>query len=86
MTGSPTSVAPGLAPTAISWGYPHLEIFALTNNDTSSVYRKYRNENATSETDFLPGGSEMELVGGGIDTNLAPSIAVNYRIADKLQN
>lgn len=86
MAGSPTSVAPGLAPTAISWGYPHLEIFAVTNNDTSSVYRKYRNENATSETDFLPGGSEMELVGGGIDTNLAPSIAVNHRIADKSQN
>ncbi|OTA84157.1 hypothetical protein M434DRAFT_400503 [Hypoxylon sp. CO27-5] len=80
MTGSPTSVAPGLAPTAISWGYPHMEIFAVTNNDTYSVYRKYRNANASSETEFLPGGTDMELVGGGINTNDAPSIAVNHRI------
>ncbi|KAI0139523.1 fucose-specific lectin [Hypoxylon sp. NC0597] len=80
MTGSPTSVAPGLAPTAISWGYPHMEIFALTNNDTYSIYRKYRNSNASSEMAFLPQGTDMELVGGGIDTNSAPSIAVNHRI------
>ncbi|KAI1138501.1 fucose-specific lectin [Hypoxylon sp. FL0543] len=80
MTGSPTSVAPGLAPTAISWGYPHMEIFALTNNDTYSIYRKYRNSNASLQTDFIPRGTGMELVGGGIDTNSAPSIAVNHRI------
>lgn len=82
MTGSPTSVAPGLSPTAISWGYPHLEIFALTNNDTDPIYRKYRNSNATSESDFLPRGREMELVGGLVDTNSAPSVAVNHRITD----
>ncbi|KAI1372331.1 fucose-specific lectin [Hypoxylon crocopeplum] len=80
MTGSPTSVTPGLAPTAISWGYPHLEIFALTNNDTYSIYRKYRNSNATSDADFEPEGKEMELVGGGVDIGSVPSIAVNRRI------
>jgi hypothetical protein len=82
MTGSPTSVAAGLAPTAISWGYPHLEIFALTNNDTYSIYRKYRNANATSDTEFVPDGKKMELVGGSVSNNSAPSIAVNSRMTD----
>ncbi|XXH04574.1 hypothetical protein Hte_010991 [Hypoxylon texense] len=81
MTGSPTSVSPGLAPTAVSWGYPHLEIFALTNNKTNSLYRKYRNINATSESksEFLPEGYDMEYIGGNIDANSAPSVAVNHR-------
>jgi hypothetical protein len=82
MTGTPTSVAAGLAPTAISWGYPHLEIFALTKNTTYSVYRKYRNVNATSDTNFIPAGKGMELVGGGIDYTSVPSIAVNSRMTD----
>ncbi|KAI0884178.1 fucose-specific lectin [Annulohypoxylon maeteangense] len=86
MTGSPTSVSVGLAPTAISWGYPHLEIFAMTNNVTQSVYRKYRNVNATSDTDFVPSGKDMELVGGGINFKDAPTIAVNYRITGQKMN
>ncbi|XXH04575.1 hypothetical protein Hte_010992 [Hypoxylon texense] len=81
MTGNPTSVWPGLAPTAVSWGYPHLEIFALTRNNTEAVYRKYRNTNATDENDFVPAGNTMELVGGNINTNSVPSIAVNQRIS-----
>ncbi|KAK7924380.1 hypothetical protein PG985_006434 [Apiospora marii] len=83
MTGGPgsaTSVAPGFAPTAISQGYPHLEVFAVSNSKSNSVYRKYRNSNASSEADFLPGGGlEMELVGGGIDRDKTPSIAVSWR-------
>lgn len=83
MTGGPgsaTSVAPGFAPTAISQGYPHLEVFAISNNKSNSVYRKYRNSNASSEADFLPrGGLDMELVGGGIDRDKTPSIAVSWR-------
>lgn len=82
MTGSPTFVAPGLAPTAVSWGYPHLEIFALTKNTTYSVYRKYRNVNATSDDDFVPAGREMELVGGGVESGNTPAIAVNTRITE----
>ncbi|OTA98241.1 hypothetical protein M426DRAFT_326152 [Hypoxylon sp. CI-4A] len=82
MTGTPTTVSPGLAPTAVSWGYPHLEIFALTNNDTYSVYRKYRDTNATSEKDFTPGGTDMELVGGGIDSASAPGVAVSRHVLD----
>lgn len=79
MTGSPTSVSPGLAPTAISWGHPHLEIYALTNNNTNSIYRKYRNANATGEGEFEPEGYDMELIGSNIDASSAPSIAVNER-------
>ncbi|KAK7970021.1 hypothetical protein PG988_009094 [Apiospora saccharicola] len=83
MTGEPgsaTSVAPGFAPTAISQGYPHLEVFAVSNNKSYSVHRKYRNSNASSEADFLPRGClGMELVGGGIDRDRTPSIAVSWR-------
>lgn len=78
--GSPTSVTQGLAPTAISWGYPHLEIIATTNNYTDSVYRKYRNSNASATSDFLPAGTDMELVGGGISTNLTPTVALSHRL------
>lgn len=77
MTGTPTSVYPGLAPTAISWGYPHLEVFALTRNTTDSVYRVWRNSNATGDDDFLPGGTDMELVGGqATDARYTPSVAL----------
>lgn len=80
MTGTPASVAPGLAPTAVSWGYPHLEVFALTKNRTASVYRKWRDSNATSARDFEPLGAAMALVGGAVDTGEAPSVAVNRRV------
>ncbi|KAK7978412.1 fucose-specific lectin [Apiospora saccharicola] len=76
MTGGPTSVNPGLAPTAVPWGYPHLEVYALTRNTTNSVYRKWRGMNAPSESDFTPAGRDMALVGGDVDTTIAPSIAV----------
>ncbi|KAF3003960.1 hypothetical protein E8E14_005098 [Neopestalotiopsis sp. 37M] len=74
MTGSVTSMAPGLAPTAISHGYPHLEVFALTKNKTDSVYRKYRESNATLSTDFLPAGRDMQLIGGGVDFTSTPGV------------
>ena len=77
--GSPTSVAPGFAPTAISRGYPHMEVFAVSNDKMNSVYRKYRNGNATSAEDFLPHGLEMELVGGGVDRDKTPTISVSWR-------
>lgn len=85
MTASPTSVSPGLAPTPISWGYPHLEIFALTTNTTDSVYRKYRNVNATDNI-WYPGGYNMELVGGSVSADASPSVAVNHRISHLTAN
>ncbi|KAI1500696.1 fucose-specific lectin [Biscogniauxia marginata] len=76
MTGSPSSVAPESYPTAVSWGYPHLEVFAVSNNERYSIYRKYRNSNAASDCDFQSDGSTMKLVGGHITL---PSIAVSHR-------
>ncbi|KAK8093515.1 fucose-specific lectin [Apiospora hydei] len=87
MTGSPTSVNPGLAPTALTWGYPHFEVFALTKNTTSSVYRKFRNINATSENDFMPRDRDMVVVGGRVDTKVAPSISlISYIYTDATGN
>ncbi|KAK8043703.1 fucose-specific lectin [Apiospora rasikravindrae] len=87
MTGCPTSVRSGLAPTAVSWGYPHLKVFALTTNATEAVYRKMRTSDATSETEFLPPGRAMSLVGGVVDTATAPYIAVTLRKSfDRVQN
>ncbi|OTA98558.1 hypothetical protein M426DRAFT_325893 [Hypoxylon sp. CI-4A] len=86
MTGTPTSVTPGLAPTAISWGYPHLEVFAVTNNDSNAIYRTWRNANATLDSEFLPGNMSMELVGGNVNATEAPGIAVNHRIESEKTN
>jgi hypothetical protein len=77
MTGSSTTAAKYLYPTPISWGYPHLEVLALTTNTTDSVYRKYRNVNATSVMDWNPSGQDFELVGGAVD--FPRSIAVRAR-------
>lgn len=79
MTGTPTSVYPGLSPTALSWGHPHLEVFALTRNNTDPVYRVWRNSNATGDDDFLPRGTDMELVGGQTtDARYMPSVAIGH--------
>ncbi|KAK8050249.1 hypothetical protein PG994_011979 [Apiospora phragmitis] len=56
-----------------------MEVFAMSNNKENSVYRKYRNSNASSAAEFLPQGLEMELVGGGIDRDKTPSISVSWR-------
>jgi hypothetical protein len=64
MTGTSTAMARYLFPTPVSWGYPHLEVLALTENVTFSVYRKYRPSNATSTQDWYPHGSDFEPVGG----------------------
>ena len=81
-SGSPTSVAAGLAPTAVSWGGRHLEVFALTKNVTHSIYWKWRRGNATSDDDFAPRGLEMDVAGGAIDvdTTKTPSIALHARL------
>ncbi|KAI1758612.1 hypothetical protein GGR53DRAFT_529110 [Hypoxylon sp. FL1150] len=81
MTGNPTSVWPGVAPKAVSWGCPHLEIFPLTRHTTEAVYRKYCKINATSEADFTPAGYDMGLVEGSIDPDSVPSVTVSRRIS-----
>jgi hypothetical protein len=78
MTGTSTNLAGYLYPTAVSWGYPHLEVLALTANTSYSVYRKFRPSNATSNDDWYPHGSDLELVGGAVP-NASFSVAVRSR-------
>jgi hypothetical protein len=74
MTGTSTIVARYLFPTPISWGYPHLEVVALTTNTSNSVYKRYRPSNATSSQDWYPSDGTFELVGGAV--NVGSSVAV----------
>ncbi|KAK7942543.1 uncharacterized protein PG986_011656 [Apiospora aurea] len=55
-------------------------VYALTKNGTHSIYRKWRSFNATSMSDFTPQRKGMALVGGSVDTNLSPSIAVGWQL------
>ncbi|KAK3935070.1 fucose-specific lectin [Diplogelasinospora grovesii] len=68
MTGTSTVTTRYLFPTAVSWGYPHLEVLALTPDTRYSVYRKFRNSNATSDSDWKPAGGGFETVGGQINS------------------
>lgn len=85
MTGSPTSVAPGLAPTAVSVNSSHLEVWALTKDTTNSVYRKWLNDSSPDGVE--PQGTDMELVGGGIpvDATKTPSIAIVKRARERFK-
>ncbi|KAK7976841.1 acyl-CoA dehydrogenase domain-containing protein [Apiospora arundinis] len=75
--GSPTSAAPGIYPTAISYGFPHLEIIALASN-SNSVWRRYRPSNATSIDAFEPPGG-LQRIGSGLDLGKTPSLSVTGR-------
>ncbi|KAF8858212.1 hypothetical protein BDZ45DRAFT_726184 [Acephala macrosclerotiorum] len=46
----------------IMGGYPHLEVFANTQNQTASLYRKYRGINS-SDTTWYPNDGSLELIG-----------------------
>lgn len=82
MTATPTSVAPGLAPTALSRGYPHLEVYALTMNKTHSIYWKRRSSTVLSESQVTPSGREMELYeGAAVDAAQSPSVGIAWRRA-----
>jgi hypothetical protein len=74
MTGTSIVTKRYLFPTAISWGYPHLEVVALTSNEKNSTYRKYRNRNATSPNDWYPKGNDFQLIGGSIDDGSSVSL------------
>jgi hypothetical protein len=63
-----------LFPTPVSWGYPHLEVLALTTNTSYSVYRKFRPSNATSTQDWYPPGSDFEVVGGAVPSGNAVAV------------
>jgi hypothetical protein len=64
MTGTSLVTERYLFPSPVSWGYPHMEVLVLSTNERYSVYRKFRNANATSPTDWKPSGRSLERVGG----------------------
>jgi len=61
MSGSASILSSYAFPTAVSWGYPHLEVFALNSN----VYPewKYRNSTVRSE-DWQPTSQSFTSLGG----------------------
>lgn len=75
---NPTSAAAGVYPTAISYGFPHLEVIALASN-RSSVWRKYRPVNATALDSFEPPGG-LHLIGSGRDLSQSASLSVGGRL------
>jgi hypothetical protein len=81
MSGTAIAISGYTYPTAVSWGYPHLEVFTLSNTQSKTVYTKYRGVNS-SNTDWEPKNSSLFLVGG----DLAPvdSIAAVSRYAGNI--
>jgi hypothetical protein len=70
MSGTATALSSYSYPTALSWGYPHLEVFALSSNN---VYWKYRGL-ASQDTIWNPTDGSLALVGGAdasFDTTVA---------------
>jgi hypothetical protein len=63
MAGSATALASYYYPTAMSWGYPHLEVLIPSSNQTESSYHKYRGL-GTSSTEWNPTDGSLALIGG----------------------
>src|ERR1700739_4132712 len=60
MSGTATVLSKYLFPTAVSWGYPHLEVFALSDSDVP--YWKWKNS-STSDP-WNPQGNSLESLNG----------------------
>ncbi|KAI0195477.1 hypothetical protein F4808DRAFT_440362 [Astrocystis sublimbata] len=76
MTGSNISEPPYPAPTAVV-ARNRLEIYALTKNESYSIYRKYQDRNRDN---FEPSGMDMELVGGTVLRDQTASIALHIHL------
>lgn len=79
MTGTATPLTDYVYPTAISLGYPHLEIFAAGKDDNSveTVYWKWRGLNS-SDSQLSPTDDSLAWVGGVLAT-YAKSVAALAR-------
>ena len=76
MSGTATVLSSYSYPTAISWGYPHLEVFAVGPGD-ASVYRKYRGLDS-SDLIWKPTNGSLDWVGGTL-TSFDKSVAAVSR-------
>ena len=79
MTGSATPLTDYVYPTAISLGYPHLEIFAVGKDDNNeeTVYWNWRGLNS-SDSQLSPTDGSLAWVGGILAT-YAKSVAALAR-------
>jgi hypothetical protein len=64
MSGTATALSNYLFPTPISWGYPHLEVLALSDNQSDSVFWKWRDLNSSETEIWQPTDGSLEAVGG----------------------
>src|SRR2546423_1816329 len=70
MSGTATVLSNYLFPTPVSWGYPHLEVFALSDGDIP--YWKWKN--SSSPNPWNPQGNSLESLNGqtaGFENGLA---------------
>src|SRR5207248_1859732 len=70
MSGTATLLSNYLFPTPVSWGYPHLEVFALSDGDIP--YWKWKN--SSSPNPWNPQGNSLESLNGqtaGFENGLA---------------
>jgi hypothetical protein len=75
MTGTATALSGYTYPTAVSWGYPHLEVF--TNSKAHTNYWKYRGMN-TSDTIWHPTDGSLATF-GGVDADFDTSLSAISR-------
>jgi hypothetical protein len=80
MSGTATVLSDYLFPTSVSWGYPHLEVFALSDGDVP--YWKWKNSSGSDP--WNPQGSSLESLNGqtaSFENGLA-AIARGFGIVD----
>lgn len=74
MSGTATSMPAYQFPTAVSWGYPHLEVFALQKD----VYPVWKYKGSSADEDWSPGRQSFTLLNGQI-APYQPSMAAIAR-------
>lgn len=80
MSGTATVLSNYLFPTSVSWGFPHLEVFALSDGDVP--YWKWKN--SSSSDPWNPQGNSLESLSGrtaSFENGLA-AIARGFGIVD----
>jgi hypothetical protein len=79
MSGNASVLSSYYYPTAVSWGYPHLEVFAVGQNP-NTVYWKYRGLDSP-DTTWKPTNGSLSWVGGALtsfDTSVAAVSRAQY--------
>jgi len=62
MSGTATVLSIFNYPTALSWGYPHMEVFAL--DSIQAPYWKWKESASSAPDDWNPQGNSLQFLGG----------------------